>query len=158
MKKILIFFLNPGLLIPVLSIAFVIYTLGTIQFDWFKKYKEYSVNVCIRTLVISDTLMKDTITDDGTFKWFVVCGLLKDEIENNNKPGLLVNGQRDVYAGFKTKIKCLTKGKCSMREKRNQNCKEIINYGKLCSIEKLYKMNNGKDIKEINPGLKRLVD
>ena len=38
--------------------------------------------------------------------------------------------------------------------KERANFKEIINYGDRCVVDKIHKLNNGKEIYEINKGLK----
>jgi len=148
--KKLLYLLHPGLLIPLISILAVLYGLGF--FDSSRTFKNYDANVCIRTLNLNKGLMKGTTTDDDKFRWFVICGYLKDQIYNDNKPGKLINGQEDVSTKIKTKIRCLVDGPPTPKERAN--FKEIINYGDRCIVDKIHKLNNGKEIYEINKGLK----
>ena len=150
MKKIFIFLLNPGLLIPVLCICTVLYYSGI--FPIFKTYEEHTVNVCIRTVDLNNNIMnKDIKTDDNKFRWYVVCGLLVNEIENDNQPGVLTNGQEDVSAGLTTTIKCLIDGPGTYTE--NTKLGKIANFDGKCTIKKITEWNNGQKIYEINNGL-----
>lgn len=150
MKKIFIFFLNPELLIPVLCILAVLYFGGFFKSS--KKFNEYTVNVCTRSLDLNKDFIKGIKTDDGIFRFFEVCGLLKDEIENNNKPGFLSNGQEDILTNIQTKIRCLIDGPPSPKERAK--FEKIKNYGERCIIDKITKLNNGKEIYNINKNLR----
>ena len=148
MKKILLFFINPQFLIPAICISLVLYFGGF--FDVFKKYEHHEVNVCIRSVDLDEVSASNIKTDNGILRWFVVCGLFQDEIQNNNKPGKISNGQIDVSANRTTLIKCLLKGPASIRE---QKLKKIAGYNGKCKIENINKWNNSDEIKKINLGL-----
>lgn len=150
MKKILIFLVNPGLLIPVITILAVLYFGGF--FQWSKTFEEHKVDVCTRSLELTGETMRGTETDDGIFRWFVVCGHLAKEIYNDNKPGVLINGQEDIATRIKTKIRCLIDGPPSPNER--SKFQEIVNYGERCIVDKIHKLNNGVEIYNINKGLK----
>lgn len=150
MKKILIFLVNPGLLIPVIAIFAVLYFGGF--FQWSKTFKEHKVDVCTRSLELTGETMRDVKTDDNIFRWFVVCGHLAKKIYNDNKPGVLINDQEDKATRIKTKIRCLIAGQPSPGER--SKFKEIVNYGERCIIDKMHKLNNGPEIYNINKGLK----
>ena len=150
MKNIIYGLLNPGLLIPVISIFAIFYFAGF--FQWSKTFEEHKVNVCTRSLDLNENLMRGTETNDGIFRWYVICGFLKDEIYNDNKPGLLVNGQEDKATRIKTKIRCLVSGQPSPNER--SKFEEIIDYGEKCIVDKIHRLNNGPEIYNINKGLK----
>tara|TARA_X000000950_G_C13733850_1_gene585453 strand:- start:533 stop:991 length:459 start_codon:yes stop_codon:yes gene_type:complete len=150
MKKLLIFLVNPGLLIPVISIFAVLYFGGF--FQWSKTFKEYKVDVCTRSLELTGDTMRGTETNDGIFRWFVVCGHLGKNIYNDNKPGVLINGQEDKSTRIKTKIRCLVGGQPSPGER--SKFQEIVDYGEKCIVDKIHKLNNGAEIYNINKGLK----
>ena len=152
MKKFLYVFLNPSLLIPVICVLAVLYFGGF--FQWSKTFKEHKVNVCTRSLELNGELMKGTETDDGTFRWFVVCGHLAKEIYNDNKAGILINGQEDIGTRIKTKIRCLVDGPPTPNER--SKFQEIVNYGERCIVDKIHKLNNGPEIYNINKGLKKI--
>jgi len=150
MKKILFLFINPSFLIPAICIAVIIYFTGVI--DIFKTYERHKVNVCIRSLDLNEFRGTGLKTDDNILRFFEVCGLLKDEIENNNQPGLLSNGQKDISANRTVFIKCLVSGPSSFRENK---LKQIANFEGKCKVKDINKWNNGDEIYKINKGLNK---
>lgn len=147
-----------GALIPAICIISLVYFIGTSEFRWFEDYKEYSVNVCTRTFEHSyDT----TIKGPKEIAWFVVCGnkqigFNKYEIQNNNLPGVISTSQEDISANIKVKMKCYGESKCP-RFRRTTCAREIINYGKICEIEKLRELNRGPEFFKLNPGYKEYL-
>lgn len=150
MKKILLFLINPQFLIPAICISVLVYFSGAI--DVFKKYENHEVNVCIRSLDLKEVKLSGIKTDDGIFRWFEICGLFMNNIQNNNKPGVISNGQIDVSANRTTFIKCLVKGSASYSEMKLE---KIAHYNGKCKIENIDKWNNGEEIYKINKGLNK---
>ena len=150
MRRIFIFLIYPGFLIPVLCISAILYFSGIFQI--FKTYENHTVNVCIRTVDLKNNVMNKSIkTEDNKFRWFVICGLLANEIQNDNQPGLLNNGQIDIYTELTTTIKCLVDGPGTYTE--NTKLSSIANFDGKCTIEKIDEWNNGQEIYKINKGL-----